>query len=224
MSSETEYAQDWTPVRPGEKTTMYEMISVGKRPWINRIACKGMTDTMCPTKWVPEPGTDIYDADWVKNKNNYPISNVEGIIKAKTICDTCPVRIDCLAKAIEITEDDAPFIHVILGGTTGAERRAICRQHLRQQADGKPANYTEDNAWSNTANMAWLLADYGCDFQQNVWVNPPIIPTPALIPDPDLITEPAPIPMPDLIVVPEIVVQDVTGTFTQPGFDWSVVA
>lgn len=43
------------------------------------------------------------------------------VLKAKAICETCPVSLDCLSFAIA-NEDFEPHVY---GGMTGDERRAI---------------------------------------------------------------------------------------------------
>lgn len=61
--------------------------------WMNRAACKGLTHKMFPTH---------------HNDKTY-------VVEAKAICDSCPVRRECLDYALEFTASE---MHGIWAGMT----------------------------------------------------------------------------------------------------------
>lgn len=74
--------------------------------WMKDAACKGQELWMFP-----------HDAD------------EEGIAHAKSFCDVCPVREQCLSYALSIREK-----HGVWGGTTAEERVTILRRKARWAA------------------------------------------------------------------------------------------
>lgn len=72
-------------------------------PWRARAACLGR-----PTTWWYGTTDDITTA------------------VALSVCDTCPVRAECLDDALDIERHGAPaLIHGVRGGLDARERRAL---------------------------------------------------------------------------------------------------
>jgi WhiB family redox-sensing transcriptional regulator len=57
------------------------------------------------------------------------------IEEAKTVCGNCPVRIACLAAALDIEGGARPeYRHGVWGGLTGRERHDLYKRRARQRA------------------------------------------------------------------------------------------
>lgn len=74
-------------------------------PWRDEAACLS----------YPEPGIFFATGE----------SGAEAVAKAKTICEGCPVRFDCLLYAVETAQT-----YGVWGGTDADERRLIRRRWL----------------------------------------------------------------------------------------------
>lgn len=75
---------------------------IGERPWLAQAACKGHTSLFYPPQVSGRP------TDWAP---------------AQTICNSCPVRSDCLDWAVEHHET-----HGCWGGRTPEQRRQTGRE------------------------------------------------------------------------------------------------
>lgn len=88
--------------------TLSELLGLPPQPeWMAEGHCQGAD----PDAWYPE-----------RDDPNAPLHAA----RARRICESCPVREDCLSHALEHNERDG-----IWGGTTPGERRRIRRQALR---------------------------------------------------------------------------------------------
>ncbi len=81
---------------------------VGSEQW-ERRACRGLH----PRVFFPDPSDEL------------------GTARAKAICESCPIRIACLADALDSREPDG-----VLGGLTDRERRNLIRTHQRRRQQG----------------------------------------------------------------------------------------
>lgn len=84
--------------------------------WTEEAACRGMG----PDRFYP---TDSEDDD-----------DTEVAVAAKAVCESCPVREDCLTTAIETREQ-----YGIWGGMTSRERRRMIRRARRARARNRAA-------------------------------------------------------------------------------------
>lgn len=82
-------------------TTLASMI-VTTEPWMSQAACAGDEN---PDDWFPDA-----DDTWA-------------VRRAKAVCETCPVRQQCLEYAMRTDR-----LQGIWGGTTGYERGALRRR------------------------------------------------------------------------------------------------
>lgn len=89
--------------------TRDEWFTLMQRPaWMRRAACRGLSATYGTYKtFYPPPG--------------------EIPVNAFAICDTCPVRPECLAYALNTAKRND---HGVWGGTTVSDRRRIRKQRL----------------------------------------------------------------------------------------------
>lgn len=86
-----------------------------ENPWRSDAAC------------LDHPRPDIFFASGE--------SGAEDIARAKEVCETCPVRFDCLLYAVETAQT-----YGVWGGTSADERRLIRRRWLAAQ---KKAGFAE---------------------------------------------------------------------------------
>lgn len=85
-----------------------------------------------PVPWMQDAACRPHPTDWWFPKRGEPVQ------QAKTICYTCPVRLDCLNYALNI-----PGIQGIWGGMSGRERRDIRSKPSKPIRHGTPAGYQQ---------------------------------------------------------------------------------
>lgn len=86
--------------------------------WQERARCRlNNPEGLDPDLWFPEPG-----------------KNGQGI-RAKQLCMGCPVRVECLREALDITSGDLepqiPDLSGVWGGTTASDRVRMRRARQR---------------------------------------------------------------------------------------------
>jgi WhiB family transcriptional regulator, redox-sensing transcriptional regulator len=116
--------------------------------WQDRAACKGHQ----PDLWYP---------DGMQGQND-----AYRYAAARVVCDTCPVKADCLAHAIANDER-----HGMWGGLTPTERKALAKGRRRSEPDidvGLPADTRQcdtctDTAVSGEAMCARCLTESGIE-------------------------------------------------------------
>ena len=102
-----------------------------------------------PTPWMADAACRTYPTIWW-----FPERGQE-VERAKTICYTCPVRLDCLNYALNI-----PGIVGIWGGTSGKERRDIGKPNRPKPIrHGTTTGYHQHLARKEAACTACLQAN-----------------------------------------------------------------
>lgn len=95
---------------PAPSRTYHHPTPTAPREWVTQAACAGHSD---PDIFFPQPGRDF-------RNGNHPAVCQQRLETAKSICQGCVVRDECLDHAIKVKEPDG-----VWGGYTTAERRVL---------------------------------------------------------------------------------------------------